>query len=169
VFSGDRDLRRQILGTAEEVDVDANGCPTRAVVRPTAGPRDLQPDSLSVCVYSQDTGVATLMWSGALPDHEAQLYDSAVAGAVDSVAREAADDPCPAPSGRWVALGLDGDGGTRWDLVNLTCARIQRAGGQSAELTEGTVLPWAYGGAKAYLSTPRAAPELERYFQAPGS
>ena len=65
--------------------MDANGCPTRAVNRPTAGPRGLRPDSLSVCIYSQDTGVATLMWSGALPEHEAQAY----ADAVDDATAEA--------------------------------------------------------------------------------
>ncbi len=164
MFSRDSDLRRQILGTAEQVDVDANGCPTRAVNRPTAGPQGLRPDSLSVCIYSQDTGVATLMWSGALPEHEAQAY----ADAVDDATAEASGH-CPAPSGRWAALGLDGDGGTRWDVVNLGCLRIQRAGGESAALTDATVLPWAYGGVKAYLSTPRGAPQLEPYFQAPPS
>ena len=162
VFSADGDLRRQILGSAEQVDVDANGCPTRAVTRPTAGPRDLRPGSLSVCIYSQDTGLATLMWSGALPDHAAQAY----AAAVDDATAESAGS-CPAPSGRWVALGLDGDAGTRWDLVNLGCTRIQRAGSPSAALNDSTVLPWAYGGATAYLSTPRAAPELASFFQAP--
>ncbi len=164
VFSADGDLRRQILGSAEQVGVDANGCPTRAVVRPTAGPQNLRPDTLSVCIYSQDTGVATLMWSGALPDHEARVY----ADAVDATSKDVADT-CPAPSGRWVALGLDGDGGTRWDVVNLGCARVQRAGGESARLTDGIVLPWAYGGVTAYISAPRAAPGLEPYFQAPTS
>ena len=163
-FSRDSDLRRQILGTAEQVDVDANGCPTRAVNRPTAGPRGLLPDSLSVCIYSQDTGVATLMWSGALPEHEALAY----ADAVDDATAEAGGH-CSAPSGRWASLGLHGDGGTRWDVVNLECVRIQRSGGASAALTDATVLPWAYGGVRAYLSTPRGAPQLEPYFQAPAS
>jgi hypothetical protein len=164
VFSGDSDLRRQILGTVEEVGVDANGCPTRAVTRPRVGPHDLRADSLSVCVYSQDTGIATLMWSGVLPEQEAQAYADAVDDATDD-----APASCQAPSGRWVALGLDGDAGTSWDVVNLGCARIQRPGGESAALAESTVLPWAYGGATAYVSTPRAAPELEPYFEAPRS
>ena len=56
VFSGESALRRQILGTAQVVDTDANGCPRSAVQRPTPGPAGLTPSSLSVCVYSQDTG-----------------------------------------------------------------------------------------------------------------
>jgi DNA-binding CsgD family transcriptional regulator len=161
-FSHNRDLRRQILGSAAQVDVDGNGCPTRAVTRPTAGSPSLRPTSLSVCVYSQDTGVATLMWSGALPQHEAQAY----ADVVEGVSNETTGS-CPTPTARWVALGLEGDGDTRWDVVNLGCVRIQRAGGESAPLIQATVLPWAYGGATAYVSTPRKAPELEPYFQAP--
>ena len=92
VFSDDRDLRRQILGTAEVVDVDSNGCPTEAVVRPTAGPDDLAPTSMSVCVYSQDTGVASLMWSGTVPERGAREYVAAVSDVTDDARA------CPVPT-----------------------------------------------------------------------
>jgi hypothetical protein len=162
VFSDDRDLRREILGTAEQVDVDANGCPTRPVVRPTTGPDRLEPASLSVCVYSQDTGVATLMWSGTVPESAARAYAEAVRGAAhDGLGA------CPTPTGRWVALGVSGDSGTRWDVANLGCDRIQLAGGGGAPLSRDTVESWAYGGATAYVSAPHGAPELAAYFAAP--
>jgi hypothetical protein len=163
VFSLHQRLRRQILGSAELVDVDAHGCPTRPVTRATAGPVGLDPTSMSVCLYSQDTGVSTLMWSGSVPAREAQAY----AVALDAATGDAADDECSPPTGRWVALGLHGDGGTRWDVVNLGCVRVQRAGGLSGSVTPATVLPWAYGGVTAYVSTPRTARRLEPYFQAP--
>jgi hypothetical protein len=161
-FSQHSNLRRQILGTAERVDVDGNGCSTRPVTAPRTGPRDLEPSSLSICIYSQDTGVATLMWSGRLPEAEARAY----AAAVDGTANEAGG-VCPTPSGRWAALGLQGDAGARWDIVNLGCRRLQLAGGDSAPLTPDTVEPWAVGGATAYLSAPRGAPDLDGYFTAP--
>ena len=47
---------------------DAGGRASRRPVR-----RDLQPDSMSVCVYSQDTGTAILMYSGALPAASADV------------------------------------------------------------------------------------------------
>jgi hypothetical protein len=164
VFSADQDLRRQILGSAEQVDVDGHGCPTRPVVRPTRGPGDLEASSLSVCVYSQDTGIATLMWSGSVPQPRAQAYAAAVSAAGYDGARA-----CRTPTGRWIALGLAGDGGTRWDLVNLGCARIQLAGGDAAPLTSDTVESWAYAGVTAYVSAPPGHGELEPYFRAPSS
>jgi hypothetical protein len=162
VFSRDDDLRRQILGSAEQVDIDDHGCPTRPVVRPTTGPDGLEPASLSVCVYSQDTGVATLMWSGTVSQRGARDYADAVAGTAE-------DTPggCPTPSGRWVALGLTGQGGTRWDVANLGCVRIQLAGGGVALLSPDTVGSWAYGGVTAYVSAPRGASDLDDYFTAP--
>jgi len=163
-FSQEGELRRQILGTAERVDVDGNGCPTRPVSGPKAGPGDLQPTSLSICVYSQDTGVATLMWSGELPEPEARAY----AAAVDGRANEAGG-ACPTPAGRWAALGLRGDAGVRWDIANLGCGRLQLADGDSAPLAPDTVEPWALGGATAYLSAPRGAGDLDGYFTAPSS
>jgi hypothetical protein len=163
-FSGSSKLRRQILGTAEVVEVDANGCPTRAVTQPTTGPGDLEPTSLSVCVYSQDTGIATLMWSGTVPEPGAHAY----AGAVGDSAGEAVTD-CSTPSGRWAALGLRGDGGLRWEVADLGCRRIRLAGGDSAPVTPDAVKPWAYGGATAYLSAPRGARDLDPFFIAPAS
>jgi hypothetical protein len=164
VFADDPHLRRKVLGSAELVDIDAHGCPTRPVLRATAGPTDLDPTSMSVCVYSQDTGVSTLMWSGTVTGNGASAY----ATAVDSASERHAGR-CTTLSGRWVALGLHGDGATRWDVVNLGCVRVQRSGGLSAPLTRRTVQPWAYGGVTAYVGTPRSARELEPYFQAPTS
>jgi hypothetical protein len=161
-FSADRDLRRRILGSAEQVAVDDSGCPTRPVVRPAPGPGDLEPTSLSVCLYSQDTGVTVLMWSGTVQRSRAQAYAEAVTAAADDGSRA-----CRTPTGRWIALGLSADSGTRWDLVNLGCSRIQLAGGDAAPLTSDTVESWAYAGATAYVSPPAGRGELERYFRAP--
>ena len=49
------------------------------------------------------------------------------------------------PSGRWVALGLQGETGTRWDVVDLSCAAIVGADG-AAPLTSATVRDWARDG-----------------------
>jgi hypothetical protein len=163
VFGRDASLRRQILGTAEEVDVDANGCPTRAVMTPTTGPRSLDPRSLSTCVYSQDTGVATLLYSGALPQGSAEGY---VVHVDDAMTDGAAD--CPTPSGQWVALGVHGGDGTRWDILNLGCARIQAAGGQFVGLSQTTLRDWAVGGVTAYVGVPRGGDRvLDEYLGAP--
>ncbi|HET8664199.1 MAG TPA: sigma factor-like helix-turn-helix DNA-binding protein [Nocardioides sp.] len=163
VFSDDRDLRRQILGSAETVDVDDNGCPTQAVTRPAAGSGDsAAPTSLSVCVYSQDTGVTTLMWSGTVPGSGARAYTGAVEAAADDAATT-----CSTPSGRWAAVGVRSDDDVRWDLVDLGCRRIRLAGGASAPLTPDTVKAWAYGGATAYLSAPRGTRALDTFFIAP--
>jgi hypothetical protein len=161
VFSDRSSLRRQILGTAEQVDVDGNGCPTHAVVRPMAGPSGLKPDTLSVCVYSQDTGVTRLMYSAALPAAVAHQYVARVA----AVAPEARG--CPTPHGRWVALGLTGDDGSRWDVANLGCGRIELSG-RSVGLTPGTAQTWAAGGVTAYVAPPRdAGSALDALFGAP--
>ena len=163
VFASQPSLRRQILGTAEQVETDGNGCPTRAVLTPTAGPRAPRPASLSVCVYSQDTGVSTLLYSELLPADAAQAYADRLASASTQAATA-----CPTPSGRWVALGLTGHGGTRWDVANLGCNRIVTAGAGSAAMTPQTVRDWAVGGVTAYLSAPRSGdPALRTYFRAP--
>ena len=79
VFSRESALRRQILGTAEVVDTDANGCPrTRRAPGDGRAPTGLTPTSLSVCVYSQDTGASVLMWSGRVDGRSAQAYADAV-------------------------------------------------------------------------------------------
>jgi hypothetical protein len=162
VFAPEPSLRRQILGTAEQVDVDHNGCPADAVARPTTGPDHLDPDSLSVCVYSQDTGVSTLMYSAVLPADRARRYADQVSAAAT------AGVSCATPSGRWVALGLTGDGGTRWDVVNLGCDRILTAGGRSYEITPNAVRDWAVGGVTAYVNPPpHGVPALDQYFRAP--
>jgi hypothetical protein len=163
VFAPESSLRRQILGTVERVDVDGNGCPTQAIVRPTAGPGDLEPEALSVCVYSQDTGAATLMYSGTVSAGGARAFTTRLDGALTR-----GDTSCPTPSGRWVALGLQGHGGTRWDVVNLGCGRIETVDGRTAELTTNTVRDWATGGVTAYVGVPRDGERaLAEYFRAP--
>jgi hypothetical protein len=158
VFADQSSLRRQILGTAEVVDVDGNGCPTRAVQVPTAGPGSLTPTSLSVCVYSQDTGTTSLMWSGHLDAHSARAY----AGAL----RAGRSGPACAsvPTGRWVALGVHGDAGTRWDVVDLRCGAIERPGG-TVPLTPATVRDWARDGVTAYAAASTGLPRsVSAYF-----
>jgi hypothetical protein len=165
VFAPEPSVRRQILGTVEQVDVDGNGCPTRAVVRPTRGPSGRTPGRLSVCVYSQDTGAATLEYSGSIPAAGARAYAAHLDGALGR-----AGGGCPAPSGRWVTLGLQDPNGTRWDVVNLGCDRIQTADGRTALLTTTTVRDWAVGGVTAYVAAPRGGERaLYEYFRAPAS
>ena len=159
VFSRVSALRRQILGTAEVVDVDANGCPSHAVQQPSSGPAGLTPSSLSVCVYSQDTGRSVLMWSGRLDATSARAYADAV---------EQAGSPGPActgnPSGRWVALGLHAGNGTRWDVVDLRCAAIDVTGG-AVPLTPATVRDWAREGVTAYaVAGPSVPQSVAAYF-----
>ncbi len=153
VFSSDSGLRREILGTAQEVDVDANGCPTHAVHRPSAGAHGLVPSSLSVCVYSQDTGTSVLLWSARRDGSAAVAYTRAFA---DAAGR---GDPasCPVtPQGEWVALGLrdSHSGAERWDVLDLGCARLVGQGVE-APLTAADVGPWAGDGTAAYVPTPR--------------
>jgi len=161
VFSAHAALRRQILGTARLVDTDANGCPAQPVLRPASGPDGLDPDSMSVCAYSQDSGSSLLLWSGRVPRRAAQEY-------VDALGNGSSSAPvsCPAaPSGTWVALGLHGDGGTRWDLADLTCARIRATGGDQWPLTRATVSDWAGGGVAAYVPQPaQDSPGLDGFF-----
>jgi hypothetical protein len=154
VFSGDPTLRREILGTAHEVDVDANGCPTQAIQRSVAGAADLVPASLSVCVYSQDSGTAVLLWSARKGGAAALAYTQAFAAA-----GRGNDASCPStPQGEWVALGIDdSDGGAeRWDVLDLSCSRLV-GHGTDAPLTVADVEPWAGGGTTAYVPAPREA------------
>jgi hypothetical protein len=163
VFGSAPSLRRQILGTVEQVDVDGNGCPTQAVVRPAKGQAGGTPSRLSVCVYSQDTGSAALLYSGSVASAGAQAYAAHLDGALTQ-----AGSRCPTPNGRWVALGLEEQGGTRWDVLNLDCDRIETAGGGTAQLTTTTVRDWAVGGVTAYVGAPRGGDRaLAGYFRAP--
>jgi DNA-directed RNA polymerase specialized sigma24 family protein len=165
VFSADTQLRREVLGTAEQVDVDANGCPTQAVQRPTAGGHGLVPSSLSVCVYSQDTGRSVLLWSARKDATAALAYTRAFTAAAGG-----AGASCPVPpQGEWVALGLrdSGGGAERWDLLDLSCARLvgQRT---QAPLTDADVGPWAGGGTAAYVAAPSGVDRLvASYFWSP--
>jgi hypothetical protein len=152
VFSGDPALRRQILGTAQQVEVDANGCPTRAVQRPVSGASAPAPASMSVCVYSQDTGTAVLLWSALKDSASARAYVQAFAAAGPG-----GRTSCPVtPQGEWVALGIrDSRGGAeRWDVLDLGCARLIGRGTEAA-LTVADVAPWAGGGTTAYVGLPR--------------
>jgi len=158
VFSDRSSLRRRILGTVRLVDVDDNGCPTEPVFQPSA-PGRLTPTSLSVCVYSQESGTTELEWSGRVDAGAARAY----AGAADAAV--SGRSTCPTPSGQWVALGLHGDGAAvRWDLALPGCGAVETAAGQ-APLTEATVRDWAVGGVTAYVDGPddRA---LSDYFRA---
>jgi hypothetical protein len=164
VFSGDPVLRGQVLGTARAVDVDANGCPARAVLRP-GGPTQPHPDAMSVCVYSQDTGTSVLLWSGQVPASQAQAY-AAARSAAEGAGRAGT---CPAvPSGTWVALGLHGSGGTQWDLADLRCARLRGPDGTAVPMTPATVRDWAAGGVTAYVPAPAgASAALRPFFRTP--
>ncbi len=75
--------------------------------------------------------------------------------------RRRAGDAGPActsvPTGRWVALGLHGDSGTRWDVVDLRCGAIERPGG-TVPLTPATVRDWARDGVTAYAVAPAGLP-----------
>ena len=162
VFSGDPTLRSRVLGTAHQVDSDDNGCPTDAVLRPVDGPVGMRPDWMSVCVYSEDTGTPVLLWSGRVGAAGAQRY----ADGLRAVATAGPGDCPAAPSGSWVALGLHGHGGTRWDLADLSCASLRGPGGSRAPLTPATVRDWARGGVTAYVRAPAGAPpSLRAYFQ----
>ncbi len=160
VFSGKSALRRQILGTAQVVDTDANGCPRSAVLQATPGPAELTPSSLSVCVYSQDTGTSVLMWSGQVAARSAQAYVEAARQAGPAGSR------CTGtPSGRWVALGLHSDSSTRWDVVDLTCGAIRAPNGL-VSLTPATVRDWARDGVTAYAIAGPAVPRsVASYFR----
>jgi hypothetical protein len=165
VFSSDSKLRREVLGTAESVDTDANGCPTVAVQQPSPEPAHLEPTSLSVCVYSQDTGVPVLLWSGREGAAAARSYVDAFARSSTSPAKSCT----PTPRGQWVALGVSGGGAEkRWDVVNLECARIVGDDQAEAPLLPATLDPWAHNGIKAYVSGPRSAdPGIAAYFRGP--
>lgn len=152
VFGDDSALRRRILGTARVVATDDNGCPAAAVQLPTRGPAGLHPSAMSVCVYSEDTGEPVLMWSGHVTGSGARAYDDAVRADLRP------GRPCRAlPHGRWVALGLHGDAGTRWDVVDLGCSAITRLDGTAA-LTEATVHDWGLDGVAAYAPVPTGLP-----------
>jgi hypothetical protein len=100
-----------------------------------------------------------LMWSGRVDARSARAYADAVEQA--GLAR-----PCPGvPTGRWVALGLQGDAGTRWDVVDLRCGAIERPEG-SVPLTRATVRDWARDGVTAYAVAPAGLPaSVAAYFR----
>ena len=161
VFGRDSALRRKILGSVSVSAVDANGCPARAVQQPRPGPAGLRPTSLSVCVYSEDSGVPVLLWSGHLTAPPARDYVAAVAAG-------RAGSCGGLPHGRWVALGVHGDAGTRWDVVDLGCGVIRDPDGTTA-VTESTVRDWARDGVTAYAPVPAGAlAAVSPYFHSGG-
>lgn len=168
VFAPDPRLRRLILGTAEQVAVDAYGCPTQVVARPTAGPAGLHPGSMSVCVYSQDSGAATLLYSASVPASAAQEYAARVAAATNSPGG-ASSSATATPQGQWVALGLHGQRGTRWDVVDVRAGDVELARGRTAALTPDTARAWAHGGVTAYVAAGSGDRALAAYFAAPRS
>lgn len=174
VFSRDDELRRRILGTAEAVAVDGNGCPNRPGMMPRADRGSLVPESMSACLYDTEGGTTTLVWSGIRSARQASDYVAAYD------ARSAAYDPlrvCGAPaSGQWIALGIHGtDGGTRWDVVSFECGQVvaayRSAAGEvapaAAPLAEDTVRPWAGGGVRAYAWGPTrgAGGKMDDFFR----
>ena len=162
-FSARPALRRQILGTATQVGVDAHGCPTEPVVAAVPGPDDPEPSSLSVCVYSQDTGVSTLLYSTRLAAGPAGAYAARVAAAPS-----VRGSSCGTPSGRWVALGTSGPTGVRWDVVDLGCDAIRTGSGRTLQLAPALVRDWAVDGIPAYVGPPPGAdPGLRRLLRAP--
>jgi hypothetical protein len=166
VFADSSQLRRQILGTAHTVGVDAYGCPTDGVEQPTPGgvtPSGVRPTSISVCVYSQDTGTTALQWSGEVGTAAARAYVDAV-----RTAGETGPGDCGSnPSGQWVALGVHGSPGIRWDVVDLACDRIL-TGGDRVMLSAADAKPWAVPGARAYVFAGNAVPaDLRGLFHAP--
>lgn len=166
VFSADPELRRQVLASVEQVDVDANGCPTRAVQRPAAGSARLHPASLSVCVYTQDTGSSALLWSARLGRSAARQYVAAFAAA-DRIGRPSSCSSVP--HGAWVSLGIpDAVGGAeRWDVLDLVCAQLV-GGHSSAALSAADLRPWAGGGTTTYVAAPHGIDSrLTSYFRSP--
>jgi hypothetical protein len=166
VFADSAQLRRQILGTARTVGVDAYGCPTDGVQQPTSSGSarsDAAPNAISVCVYSQDTGATALEWSGEVGADPARAYVDAV-----RAAGTAGPGTCGTnPSGQWVALGIHAGSGIRWDVVDLACGRILAGGGHVA-LSAGVVKPWAVPGVRAYVFAGAVVPrDLCALFHAP--
>lgn len=175
VFSRDAELRDSILGTAQPVDTDDNGCAADPVPMPAAAPGDFVPTSISVCVYDVDeeSGRPTLVWSGSRGARSARAY-------ADAQEAEAAtadpDRPCGVPdSGQWIALGLRDAGDVRWDVLNFECSRIasvrRESDGtltaQEGPVSESTVAPWAGGGVRAYAWGPSrgAGGKMDDYFR----
>jgi hypothetical protein len=99
------------------------------------------------------------MWSGRVDARTAQAY-------ADAVQQAGPARPCPGvPTGRWVALGLHGDGGSRWDVVDLQCGAIKRPDG-AVPLTRDTVRDWARDGVTAYaVASPRLPRAVAAYFR----
>lgn len=164
VTSDDADLRARILGTAEAVDVDANGCATTGdwADVPDGTLHEVEPDSLSVCSYMTFQSETTLVWS-------AQGDATAAAEYAEAVETSSATyDPLrlctEQPDGEWLAIGVNGaDGETAWTGVVMDqCAQIlwhYRAQGDpeavaASPVVPRTAAPWAGSWARAYVAGP---------------
>ncbi|MEI2777771.1 MAG: hypothetical protein V9G19_17765 [Tetrasphaera sp.] len=174
VFSSDPALRERILGSAQRVDIDANGCPTSPPNQQvdSTWTEGLEPSALSVCVYS-NTG-ATLLWSGQVGADRATAYAAAV-GLGTAGAHRAR------PPERWTgdqdavylglrSLGAADDNRVRWDRYSPTS--IVSPDGKSVVMTPATVAntaPWAKdsGGVKAYVVGGGAdiEPAVQKFFR----
>jgi hypothetical protein len=162
VFADSSQLRRQILGTAHTVGVDAYGCPTDGVQQPTST-SVTRPSAISVCVYSQDTGATALEWSGEVGADAARAYVDAIGSAGGTGPGDCGTNP----SGQWVALGIHGSSGIRWDVVDLACGRVL-TGRDHVLLSAADVKPWALPGVRAYVFAGTAVPgDLRGLFHAP--
>ncbi|WP_067441121.1 hypothetical protein [Nocardioides jensenii] len=164
VTSDDAALRKQILGTAEAVDVDANGCDTNRSWSgiPDGQLDEVEPESLSVCSYETRRGKTTLIWSARRDADAATQY-------ADVVKQSSANyDPVrlctEQPDGDWLAIGVNGAGGkTAWTGVVMgECAQILwhfRAQGDPTSLAASpvvpkTVSPWGGSEARSYTVGP---------------
>ena len=163
VTTDDPELRRQILATAEAVDVDDHGCATGARWSdfPAGDLREGKPASLSVCLYDSQGSETTLLWSDRRAATEAVEYADQVEG---SSALYDPDRFCTEePEGQWMAIGVDhADGTTAWTAVVMDCSQIlwhYRAQGDphalaASPLGERTVAPWAVPAVRAYVVGP---------------
>ena len=176
VFSRDAELRDSILGTAEKVDTDDNGCAADPVPMPAAAPGDFVPTSMSVCLYDVDeeTGSPTLVWSG-----EPGRPERACLRRRDRKLSRPPPIPtgpavCPAPvSGSRSDCRDAGD--VRWDVLNFECSRIASVRREDdgtltpreGPVSESTVAPWAGGGVRAYAWGPSrgAGGKMDDYFR----
>lgn len=172
VFSTDAALRQQILDSARQVDVDANGCPATAPdpVGDSTWTKESAPNSLSVCVYADDG----LLWSGSVGEKQARAYAAA--------AGPGAAGAHPGRPVDWVgeghiylglrSLGAADDHRVRWDRYSPVIGILSPDGQGGTVMTPAAVAntaPWAKdsGGVKAYIVGGGADldPGLQRFFR----
>jgi len=153
VASTDADLRAHILGSAEAVAVDANGCRTgiSTPLRPE-GPAEIEATSLSVCLYETDLdGNTVLVWSDRRGAADATAYTEATY----ETSQLYDAGPCErrSPEGQWLEIGANGPDATRWDVVTFDCMWGETPDSQYP-LNKQTVDPWASPAVKMYVVGP---------------